>query len=124
VSELVKCAWCGRERPVEKLIPPLLSPGQESRWGAGRCVLPDPACVRRLSGGGERPQPKTVNGVEAWIGNSAQHNLQRENELAARCASSYRTEPYKGAAERLAEAHRKCAAIWQSILDDLGGTPR
>lgn len=106
---------------MDKLIPPLHSPDVESRWGSNRCVLPDPDCVRRLSGGGQRTQPTTVRGVDTWLGNSAEHHLKQSNIAAARCTEAYLREPYKTASERLATAHRACAAVWQTVLDELAG---
>lgn len=55
--------------------------------------------------------------VDAWIDNSAKHHLATERDLAKRCRNAYRTEPMKGAANLLGEAHEKCAAIWQTVLD-------
>lgn len=58
--------------------------------------------------------------VDAWIDNSAKHNLTRELALARMARKAYRTEPYKGAAELLAQAHEECAAVWQDVLNREG----
>lgn len=40
-----RCDYCGRLRPLNGLIAPLPKRGDESRWGAGRCVVTeDKAC--------------------------------------------------------------------------------
>lgn len=55
--------------------------------------------------------------VKYWIDASAKAHAKKAREMARRARKAYRTEPYRSAALLIAEAHERCAEVWERVVE-------